>query len=422
MKYVFLCFLFIGFCNSIEASLTLKQCQEKALIYNDQLIFSGLAIDIEETRLAEVQALRYPSLTADGQYIATGERLKSLRHNKRANAKASLSVPLFNFGGMSNLITAQKRSVEASIYQSQKTKLQVLLEVSEAYFAVLGAKNMQTVLEESLKALREQGNLIRDLCLHEAVHENESLLVEVQINQREQELIDAEQLVALSLLRLNRLLGEELSCPTDIEDQLEECVWERDFDCDLEKLKQNHPQLLAIEKQLEATQLAIKGEKGALYPMIYGFTDFSTTKDYNFPFTHGITIGVGVKWNLYDGGATKAKVTRRRKEAMILTQQYKSVSNDLELALRAAYLKVRAAKNKIPVAQKNINFASKNLRISQEKFQEGYLNLYALLLDEARLAEAKSNYYQSLYDFHKARCQLIYTAGVVEECLNENSF
>jgi len=417
MKYVLFFFLFIGLCHSTQGALTLKQCQEKALIYNDQLIFSGLAIDIEEARLAEVQALGYPSLTADGQYIATGERISSLRHNKRANAKASLSVPLFNFGGMSNLITAQKRSVEASIYQNQKTKLQVLLEVSEAYFALLGAKNMQTVIEESLKALKEQGKLIHDLCLQEAVHENEALLVELQINQREQELIDAEQMVALSMLRLNRLLGEELSCPADIEDQLEECFWDRDFACDLEKLKQNHPQLLAIEKQLEATQLAIKGEKSALYPLIYGFTDFSTTKDYNFPFTHGMTIGLGVKWNLYDGGATKAKVARRRKEAMVLAQQYKAARNDLELALRKAYLKVLSAKNKIPVAQKNILFANKNLKISQEKFQEGYLNLYVLLLDEARLAEAKSNYYQSLYNFHKARCQLIYTAGIVEECL-----
>ena len=49
--------------------------------------------------------------------------------------------------------------------------------------------------------------------------------------------------------------------------------------------------------------------------------------------------------------------------------------------------------------------------MTQDQFKEGLVPIYDVLLDEKNLAEARSNYYQGLYDFHRAHAELNYVSG-----------
>lgn len=416
MKQIFFCtfILFFSFA-SLDAALSLSQCQEKALEHNEKILLSDLRLEIEQDRIDEVRAMGYPTLAAEGQYVAASDSFHFLKENNRANARASLNVPLFNFGGMSNLLSAQKMNFESAFFQTQRTRQEVIKEVSKAYFHLLGMHKIAGIAEESIKTLKEQLRVSQDFHNEGMIHQSELLLVEVQLNQRVQDLIEAQQAESIALLRLNRLLGTDLSSSMEIEDQLEECQWNEEFLTYFENIRACHPQLLALEKKMEAAHLSAKGEKGALYPWIYAFSNYSTTKAYAFPYTHGVEVGLAFKWNLYDGGATRAKVSRRQKEALMLQHEYIALLQDVELGLRTSFLQVKTSHCKIPVTRKSVELAEQNLKNAQEHFQEGMVDTHELLSNEEKLAQAKSNYYQSLYDFHKARSELYFAAGVAEE-------
>ena len=79
-----------------------------------------------------------------------------------------------------------------------------------------------------------------------------------------------------------------------------------------------------------------------------------------------------------------------------------------------AYLAVDAAYNKIPVAKSSIQHAEENSKIDRDLYQEGLMASSDLLNDEERLAEARSNYFQALYNFKIAKCRLAYAIGDIQ--------
>ena len=405
----------------LEAKLTLQDCHHLALQYNTRGIIGDLNIEIEQDKTEEAQAMAYPSLNAEGQYIMSGDAGHFIKdHNRKANAKAALVVPLFNFGGMSNLISAQKYSLESSVSQSMQIKNELIHDVSQAYFRVLEAQKIKRVVEESIKTLQEQLRISKNQYEEDLIHYNEFLQVEVQFNQREQDLIQARHYLGISYLKLKRLLGIDLNDQIALDDILEDYHWNNNLNEYLTDACKNHPALITLEKQIKAASASFKGEKGSLYPFIYGFANYSTTNEYNFPFRHGLDAGVGVKWKLYDGSA-KAKIRRKEKEVFVLQQKYLGIAEDLHLAIQSAFLQIQTAMNKVEVTKKNVKVAEENLRSSQEQFQLGLMNTFELLSNEEKLAAARSNYYQSLYDFHKARSDLYFAAGLQEGCLDEKN-
>ena len=66
------------------------------------------------------------------------------------------------------------------------------------------------------------------------------------------------------------------------------------------------------------------------------------------------------------------------------------------------------------MAKKTIQLAEDNLSISEDLFGEGLLMSDDVLDNEGRLAQARSNYYQSLYDFYIAQSELEYASGVIQ--------
>jgi outer membrane protein TolC len=410
-QFIFAIILILGISDCLQAQLSLEECQCLALENSEKISIADLHLLIERDRTAEAWGMAYPRLTAEGQYIAAGEPRNFIKKHKTANAKASLIVPLFNFGGASNLITAQEKRYHSSFYTNERVRQEVIYAVTQAYYGLLEFQKIEQVVKESLTTLQEQLRISEDFYKQGLVHRNDVLLIELQFAQREQDFIQAEHNRALQEQRLNRLMGIDLDTKLEIEDIYEIVECQDDLESFLAAAEECRPDLGALQLQVCAAYYAYKGEKGELYPKVYAFSDYSTTNDYNFPYTHGINAGIGMEVNLYDGGTTHARIRRMRKEWLELHQVYCALIEDISLEVRSAYLQLQNAAHKIPVALKSIHLAEESLKITQNQYQEGIVTMYDLLNDEERLAEARSNYYQALYEFHRAQGELMFATG-----------
>lgn len=410
-KIIYALFLFSNIVPFfLGAALSLDECQSLALENSEKMSIADLHALIEKDRIREVFGLGLPQLDAEADLVAAGDA-KSFHKHKKANAKVSLIVPICNFGGASNLVTAQEMMYESALLDRDRIKQEILYALNLTFFRLLEAKRFEKIIDESIQALDAQKGITKDFYEQGLVHKNEILTVDVQIAQLEQDLIQAQHNTQIAQAELNRLLGYELYQPIDIEDILEYVSWDKQLDQVLEFAKANHPELLSLQAKINASKYSYKGERGMLFPSIYAFANYSTTSDYTFPYTHGIDAGIGMQLSLYDGGSTWAKLKRMKKELCELEYRYQAQEKDIEVKIHTIFLNVKSALHKIPVALKSIELAEENLNITKDHFEEGLVTNTEVINDGASLLRAHSNYYKALYEFHKAKIDLAYFTG-----------
>lgn len=409
--FLLVALLTLTIATHLPSTLTLDDCYHLAIANSDKMSLADLRAMIEEDRTREIWGIAFPQLSGQADLITKGDA-KHVRHHKRTkNAKVSLIIPIYNFGGAQHAITAQEKREESAIIDIDRARQEVLYATNHAYFILLEAQKLELILKESLQTLQVQYRITKDFKEQGLVHENEMFLVEVEQALLQQDYLQAQNYIALSKAKLNRLIGYELDYPTEIEDILEQTNWDTNLYQILCEGLDNHPVLKSLSAKIEAASYTHRAAKGDLFPSIYGFTNYSTTDDYALPYKHGLDAGIGVRMTFYDGGTTWAKIKRLKKEVEEMQQRYAATEKDIELGIRSAFLNAESAFNKIPLASKSIALAERSLKITQDHFGEGLVTNADVINDEENLLKARSNYYQSLYQFHKAKADLAYAAG-----------
>lgn len=407
-------FLFCYFVSTsfVHAGLTLEDCYDLALANSETMTIAELRALIEEDRTREVWGMALPQLSAGADFITKGDAKHLHHHDRTKNARVSLIIPIYNFGGARHSINAQEKREESAIIDIERTQQEILYATNQAFFILLEFQKIEKILNESIQTLNHQLHITQDFKNQGLVHENELLVLEVEISLMHQELLQAQNGIALAMAKLNRLIGYDLDCLIVVEDILDPPNVEENLHQILCEARINHPSLKSLQAQIEAAQYTHRAEKGKLYPTIYGYSNYSTTNDYALPYRHGLDAGIGMQISLYDGGSTWAKLKRLKKEVAELEQKYLAQEKNIELNVRSAFLNVESAAHKIPVSLRGIQLAERNLKITQDHYSEGLITNVDVINDEERLLKSRYNYYQTLYQFHRAKADLAYAAGI----------
>ena len=154
------------------------------------------------------------------------------------------------------------------------------------------------------------------------------------------------------------------------------------------------------------------------FPDINAFFNLNTSSDKYLLHQNWIHSGIGITVPIFDGGIVDAKVAQKRKGLEAIDLRYSKALEDIHLDIQKAFLRVDQAFQQIPVAQQSIQLAEDNLAISQDLFTEGLVTSDDVLNYEGRLAGARSNFFQAVYDFYIAQAALEYASGLSEENLS----
>jgi outer membrane protein TolC len=120
---------------------------------------------------------------------------------------------------------------------------------------------------------------------------------------------------------------------------------------------------------------------------------------------------VTLRWNLWNGGETKARVeaarfTKSRAEAL-----RKRADSAIHLEVLKAYLALMAAAQRVEVASAAAGEAEEAHRIIQNRHQSGLTTVTELLRSETALAAARTRRLEAVYDHRIAAAALEHAAG-----------
>lgn len=316
------------------------------------------------------------------------------------------------------------RGVEAARFsqriageETRRNHSEIILSVLRTYFAVVLAENNVEVAQQSYQSAEA------DLARAEAIFHSgrstqaDALALRVHLAAVREQQIRAENDLAISQAALNDALGVSLDSTFELTTPLGSSTPAPPV-ATLEEYRRlaagNRPEIRQVElgQRLAQTQQQIAGS--AYWPQI-AFQGILEADRQNFYSKGGANwfTAVTLRWNLFNGGETKARVEQARFAESRAEALKKRADSAVHLEVRKAYLDLKAAAQRIEVATAAVAEAEEAYRIIQNRHQAGLTTITELLRSQTALAAARTRRVSAVYDYRLAAAALEHAAGTL---------
>lgn len=398
----------ISVSEPVDGAVPLNECVQLAFQNRRNLSLADRRIATNLAQAREIAAQDYPQLNGDLRWQGRNNDATSMGAGDRTDTSSAveLSVPIYDFGRTRNRVRAQRQRAEAAADDAARLRETVRLAVSEAYFQVLEAHKQKRVVEQSINVLEEQLQIARDYFEQGLVARNDVLAAEVQLAERQQNLIRANNDIRVSLSRLNRIIGLPVTHETRLRDVNEVTPWHGSLMALFQRAIEQRADLKALQRRISAAANEYRAAAAEYTPDFTAFGQHMYSSDGALANQSWITIGVGVRLPFYRGGARQAQLARLENEIIDAVERRDQYTDDILLDVKDAYLRLTNAREQLPVAQKRIALGRENLQVTQDRYNQGLVTQTDVLAEEARLISARSDYFAALYSYHRAVARL----------------
>ncbi len=389
--------------------------------------------DVREARSVLLPRLTFSETATRGNdpvYVFGSE----LRQQRFTNADLTLNklntpLPIGNFstrfGGTWNLfdsfaswhgVNRAKQMNDAAVHQLERTDQEIVFRVVDAYYAVLLAAKQLEVAEQTVKT--SQSILDRSQTRFDSglVVESDLLTAKVRMAARQQELIRARNNLDLARAQLNTAMG----VPVDSMLQPAEALAERTLPVPvLQQLEKealtNRPDLKRIQSEEAAQQQSVAIAKSSFGPRVNAFAGWEMDNPTLVAGGGGNNWlgGVEVQFDIFQGGAKRAELSRERALQERVTAMKQVASDGVRLEVRRAYYNLDSARQEVEVARSAIAQAQESLRINQNRYDGGLTTITDLLGAEEATRRSQTDYWEVVYRFHTSYANLELASGTL---------
>jgi outer membrane protein len=418
--------------------LTLQQAVNMALEKNPERKAAladtkAASADVREARSSLLPHVTFSETATRGNdpIYVFGSKLRQQRFTTADFSLNTLNTPTplsnfsTHFGGTWNLfdssaswrgITHAERIKDASGHQLERTDQEIVFRVVDSYYGVLLAKKHLEVAEQSMKTAQAILNRSKDRFESGVVVESDYLSAKVRIAARKQELIRAQNNLALSRAQLTTAIGISSGNEFDPSDILAE----RNFPAtSLEEVEKQavemRPDLKRVRSEEAAQRQSVSIAKSSFGPRVNGFAGWEAD---NPTFVAGgggnnWLAGIEVQFDLFQGGAKRAHLSHEKAMQEKVTAVKEMATDAIRLEVRRAYYDLDAARQQTDVARDGIAESQESLRINLNRYDSGLTTITELLAAEEAARRSQTDYWESIYRYHTGYANLELVSGTL---------
>lgn len=377
--------------------ITLRQAIELAERNNRQLQISQLELERSRAALRQVQAELYPtvdlqsnlsrsqSAAGDISVQAQREAQRSLPESVRtevsdnpvsnvATGSLSLNYDVFTSGLRPANIRAAERQVRFNELQVEVTREQLRLDVTGDYYNVQEAD--ESVRINQAAVLNAQQSL-RDAQAQERAGIGtrfDVLRAQVQLANFTQDLVNSR---AQQQIR-RRALAQRLSLAQTVDvttaDPVEVAgVWTLPLESTIVLAFKGRAELEQQLIQREISQQRRKAALASVRPTVSLSAAYNLQEnlDDEVGLGDGYSIGAGLRWRLFDGGAARARANQEERNIEISETQFARVRDQARFEVEQAYANLQSNLENIQTTTVALEQAREALRLARLRFQAG---------------------------------------------------
>jgi outer membrane protein len=326
---------------------------------------------------------------------------------------AGASQLLFDFGQTSNRWASAGASRDAAAENTRTAALQTLFNVRRAYFAARANRDLVTVAEESVRNQEKHVEQTQAFVRTGIQPDINLATVMTALANAKVQLVNARNNFAVAEAQLSQAMGVSASQTYTLSDQQLPSVAGEDGEPAslVAHAEKNRPEIANLTAQRRAQALTIRSLKGGYGPSLSAIGNFSEIGVAANSLAPNWYVGLGLTWNILQGGLTRGQVREANGTLENLVGQEQSLRLQVQVDVEQARLGVQAAKATISAADEALVNARSQLTLAEKRYEHGLGNAVELSDAQAAYTTAESQVVQSKFNLASARAQLLAALG-----------
>ena len=406
-------------------TLTLEQALEIALSENPTIKVAEQEIEIKRYAKQEAYASLYPRFDATAQYQRVLEKQTmsmdfggatqtiKVGSDNSFNGGVTGSMPIVN-AQLWESLKVSVADVVLAVEKARSSQIDMIEQVSQAYFSVLLAKESLVVYQRVYDNAVENNKNIKKRYEVGSVSEYDFISSNVMVQNAIPNVIEAQNSVVLTLWQLKALLGIDLKKNIDVAGSLADYEAQMNYAHTLDQLDlSNNTTLKQLDIQEGMLESALKITKFANIPTLsinaaYLYTalgndgKFFQAKAWN-PYSYA---GVQLNIPIFAGNQRRAATRQAKLNLSNLQLQRENAERQLQVAVVNSLNNMQTNVKKFSAAAATVGQAQRGYDIAVKRYEVGRGTLVDVDNSQLQLTQAELGRNSAIYNFLIAKISL----------------
>lgn len=424
---LFICVLLFGLVVQAQTKeWSLQECIDYALDHNITIKQGELDKQLAEIDKTLAIGQMLPSINANingssNRGLSLNPTTNQLENATMLSASGAINAGVTLFEGLKKQRELQRTKINelAASYRLDKMKDDVVLHVANAYLQiVLNKENLELVKQRNEVTL-EQLERTQHLVDAGSLPQGDLLEIKADDAREKQQIIEAENEVAISLISLAQLLRIKEYQDFDIVQEnfeiVEQGLEEPSVYDYVAKAKETRAEVKIAESSVELAAKDVDIARSSYYPSLSAFFGYNTRYAESDPtsFRRQLSIndglGYGVQLNIpiFNGLSVRKQVQRSQIGLEKAKNELEQTELELESSVYQAYMDVKGAQKSYEAANAALQSQELAFEHSQNRFDAGLITAF-------EFSQAKSRLDQTMIELNQSKYNYIFKQKVLE--------
>jgi outer membrane protein len=426
---VFLICMLSFFCFSVTSTaqadqLTLEQTVLAGLKANPTVESARQVLEQAQMNVKAARGSFMPSFTVQSsysKYALYGDVLTvdNLDHNTFTNQLA-ISQPLFAGYSILNNYLKAKIQVDADNARLDQARLDLIFHIQQDFLQLLKSREDLKTVNNEIKRVESQIEASKVFYKAGLAPYNEVLKSEVELSKAQTDKIKILNLIKNQITQLNTYrsapFDEDVQYVGDLQDF--SFTVHYDENSAITTALSKRPDLLIGKKSIEIAEKDAKDTFARYYPRITldytigrqkanyeNYIYSKTTQDID-------TIGINLRWNIFDGGTTTYTYRADLRHIAALKSSLEKQIAEAKAAIVKAFTDIEDAKKLIELSLNTKKSALENYNMAAARYRTRIGTINDLFDAQYNLTKSESDIGNAYMQYHVARAALFYNIAV----------
>ena len=400
-----------------QVSLNLPRTIDLALQNNHSVKSAQWTYEAAKAGVSQAAAAKNPSVGYEynaKRSSVNGQNALQNGTSKSFGNQFAVTVPIYS--------AARDAAVEAARYtregkgaaleaQYQTSKLQA----AKDYYGLIMNRNKVDIAQQSVRDYDAHLTNVNQQYVVGIVAKSDVLASKTSLAEAQTNLVSTKKAADIAESTLNKYIG--LPVATKVETADRELGY-APYNVTLEQARAyamlHRAELVEAAMAVKQAEENVNKAKAGHLPSVdgslsksWGGDSWSGTGDSN-----SWTIGAGVTWSIWDGGATNESIKVQKANLEAAKEANLEQIDAVSLQVHQAYLDMKAAEQTINSTRVAVEQGQENFRIATLRYRAGVGINLDVLDAETKLSTARNNYVDALYNYNIAVATLEQAMGV----------
>ncbi len=393
-------------------NVTLDECLRIALSDNPSIIVADMEIERVDYSKKETLGQLLPQVNFTANYSRTLAKQTMVMMDQTFKVGTDNSHSVGFQGSLPIIVPTLWKSIKLSdnqilqhIEQARSSRLSLVNQVKNAYYALLLARDSKRVIEANHQTALLTAEIYQKQFEIGVASEYDMTRARVAATTLEPSILDAQNSIDALKLQLKVLMGMDAGVdiePSETLDTYKAMMY--DYTMSIDTSLVNNTSLRQLDLQTDYLKQALQVQKMSWVPTLNGTINYmwnsmsngSPFKNFNWnPYSQA---GLALTWNLFSGGQRYFKQKQAEIAVREMKWQRENLTRTLNSQVETQINNIKSNLKQIESNAASVALAEKSDNIMQESFKLGVGTFLQIQDAQNALLGARLSYYQAIYN------------------------